>query len=37
MENTECLNEEIENSGKTVFKSYENRLDMEKVGFREKH
>ncbi|EDW77378.2 uncharacterized protein Dwil_GK18266 [Drosophila willistoni] len=29
-DNMECLNEEIENSGKTVFKPYENRLDMTK-------
>jgi PITH domain len=30
LENTECLNEEIEGSGKTVFKPYEQRLDLEK-------
>lgn len=31
MENLECLNEENENSGKTVFKSFEKRLDFDKV------
>lgn len=31
MENLECLNEETEGSGKTVFKSFENRLDQEMV------
>ena len=31
MDDVECLNEAEENSGKTVFKSWENRLDKEKV------
>lgn len=32
LENTECLNEETDGSGKTVFKPYEKRLDTSKVG-----
>lgn len=31
MVNLECLNEEVEGSGKFVFKPYENRLDFSKV------
>lgn len=31
MENLECLNETTEDSGKTVFKAYEERLNLEKV------
>lgn len=30
-DNLECLNETVEGSGKTVFKSWEMRLDREKV------
>lgn len=30
MENLECLNEDVENSGKSVFRAYENRLDFTK-------
>ena len=30
MNNLTCLNEELENSGKTVFKPWETRLDREK-------
>lgn len=30
LEDLECLNEEIDGSGKTVFKAYENRLDFSK-------
>ena len=33
MDDVECLNEAEENSGRTVFKSWENRLDKEKVRF----
>lgn len=32
MENLECLNEETDGSGKTVFKSFEKRLDFDKVS-----
>ena len=31
LENVTCLNEEIENSGKDVFKPWENRKDRTKV------
>ena len=31
MDEVECLNEAEENSGRTVFKSWENRMDKEKV------
>nr|CAD7196894.1 unnamed protein product [Timema douglasi]CAD7571577.1 unnamed protein product [Timema californicum] len=31
LENMECLNEKIENSGKDVFKAWEDRLNFEKV------
>ena len=31
LENVTCLNEEIENSGKDVFKAWENRKDRTKV------
>ena len=30
-----CLNEEEEDSGKTIFKAWENRLDKEKVSMLE--
>ena len=33
MDDVECLNEAEENSGRSVFKSWENRLDKEKVRF----
>jgi len=32
LENTECLNEESDGSGKTVFKPYEKRQDTSKVS-----
>lgn len=32
LENTECLNEENDGSGKTVFKPYEKRQDTSKVS-----
>ena len=32
LDNVECLNEETENSGRKVFKSYEDRLDITKVS-----
>lgn len=32
IENLECLNEATENSGKDVFKPWEERLNFEKVG-----
>lgn len=32
IDNVECLNEAIEDSGKTVFKPWEERLDREKVS-----
>lgn len=31
MENLECLNEETDGTGKTIFKSFEKRLDFDKV------
>lgn len=32
MNNVECLNEELEGSGKTVFKPYNERLNHDKVS-----
>lgn len=32
LENLECLNEAVENSGKDVFKPWEERLNVEKVS-----
>lgn len=32
LENVQCLNECSENSGRHVFKAWENRLDFDKVG-----
>lgn len=32
MANLECLNEEIDGAGRSVFKPYEERLNFEKVG-----
>ena len=33
LEKLQCLNEVVENSGKTVFRSYDDRLSKEFVGF----
>lgn len=33
-DNLECLNEKVQYSGKEVFKSWENRLSMDKVGMQ---
>uniref|UniRef100_A0A1B0CV69 PITH domain-containing protein n=1 Tax=Lutzomyia longipalpis TaxID=7200 RepID=A0A1B0CV69_LUTLO len=31
LDNVECLNESVENSGKLIFRSYEERFDTEKI------
>lgn len=33
LENVQCLNEAVENSGRLVFKPWEERLSLDKVGF----
>lgn len=34
LQNLECLNEAVEDSGKSVFKPWEDRLNFEKVSFK---